>query len=184
MQTSGPELIDFRKETQRDARDVRRRAGQELLRQQLPAGAAAGGARGALRAALSHRLGPSRRSRPAARDRSCREIDQPTAALIRDLKQRGLLDNTLVIWGGEFGRTPMGEVRTSGKVGRNHHIDAYTMLMAGGGIRTGQTVGGTDEFGFTATEKIHVHDLQATILHLLGLDHTKLTFISRAGTSV
>jgi hypothetical protein len=109
----------------------------------------------------------------------CREIDQPTTALIRDLKQRGLLDSTLVIWGGEFGRTPMGEVRTSGKAGRNHHIEAYTMFMTGGGVRTGQTVGGSDDFGYTATERIHVHDLQATILHLLGLDHTKLTFRSQ-----
>src|SRR5262249_496644 len=86
------------------------------------------------------------------------------------------LDSTLVIWGGEFGRTPMGEVRVSGKSGRNHHIEAYTMFMTGGGIRTGQTVGGSDDFGYTAPEKIHVHDIQATIRHLLGLDHTKVRF--------
>jgi hypothetical protein len=110
-----------------------------------------------------------------------REVDRPTAALIRDLKQRGLLEHTLVIWGGEFGRTPMGEgaravgARTD-RVGRNHHIDAYTMFMAGGGIRPGQRVGDSDELGFTATERIHVHDIQATILHLLGLDHERLTF--------
>ena len=106
-----------------------------------------------------------------------REVDRPTAALIRDLKQRGLLNETLVIWGGEFGRTPMGEVREKQKVGRNHHIDAYTIFMAGGGIRPGQVVGGTDELGFSpAGQGIHIHDVQATILHLLGLDHTKLTF--------
>jgi len=105
----------------------------------------------------------------------CREIDQPCMALICDLKQRGLLDETLVIWGGEFGRTPMGERRET--VGRNHHIEAYTMWLAGGGIQPGRTVGATDEFGFfTVEDKVHVHDIQATILHLLGLDHTRLTY--------
>jgi len=108
-------------------------------------------------------------------DRVCRETDRPSAALINDLKARGLLDSTLVIWGGEFGRTPMGEIRDT--VGRNHHIDAYTMWLAGGGIKPGITLGETDEFGFSAIrDKVHVHDLQATILHLLGLEHTKLTF--------
>ncbi len=80
-----------------------------------------------------------------------------------------------MIWGGEFGRTPMGEIRQT--VGRNHHIDAYTMWLAGGGIKPGLNLGETDEFGFAAVEdRVHVHDLQATVLHLLGLDHTKLTF--------
>ena len=104
-----------------------------------------------------------------------RETDQAAAALIKDLKQRGLLDDTLVIWGGEFGRTPMGENRE--KAGRNHHIDAFSMWMAGGGIKPGQTFGVTDEFGFApVADRVHVHDLHATILHLLGLEHTKLTF--------
>src|SRR5207253_5127827 len=108
-------------------------------------------------------------------DLRCKEVDQPAAALVKDLKQRGLLDQTLVIWGGEFGRTPMGEVRES--VGRNHHIDAFTMWLAGGGIKPGLNLGSTDELGFApAEDKVHVHDLQATILHLLGLDHTKLTY--------
>jgi hypothetical protein len=108
-------------------------------------------------------------------DARCREVDQPAAALIRDLKQRGLLDETLVLWGGEFGRTPMGEPRDL--IGRDHHIDAYTMWLAGGGVRAGQTIGQTDELGFYPVEDpVHVHDLQATILHLLGLDHLKLTF--------
>ncbi len=108
-------------------------------------------------------------------DERCREIDQPTAALVQDLKQRGLLEDTLVIWGGEFGRTPMGEPRDM--LGRDHHIDGYTMWLAGGGVRTGQTLGQTDDLGFYAVEdRVHVHDLQATILHLLGLDHLKLTF--------
>jgi hypothetical protein len=110
-----------------------------------------------------------------ALEKVCREVDQPCAALITDLKRRGLLDETLVIWGGEFGRTPMGENRET--TGRNHHIDAFTMWMAGGGIRPGITVGQTDELGFAAVaDRIHVHDLQATILHLLGVDHLKLTF--------
>jgi hypothetical protein len=108
-------------------------------------------------------------------DQVCRDVDQPCAALIKDLKSRGLLENTLVVWGGEFGRTPMGEIRET--VGRNHHIDAMTMWMAGGGVKAGCTLGETDEFGFApVTERIHVHDVQATILHLLGLEHTKLTF--------
>lgn len=107
----------------------------------------------------------------------CKEVDQPTAALIRDLKQRGLLDRTLVIWGGEFGRTPMGEVREKGKIGRNHHIDAYTLMMAGGGLPPGHVVGGTDEFGFSPVgDHANVHDVQATLLHLLGLNHEKLTY--------
>jgi hypothetical protein len=108
-------------------------------------------------------------------DQRCREVDQPTAALIRDLKQRGLLDETLVIWGGEFGRTPMGEPREL--IGRDHHVEAFTMLFSGGGIKTGQTIGSTDELGYyCAVDPIHVHDLHATLLHLLGLDHLKLTF--------
>lgn len=109
-------------------------------------------------------------------EKTCRETDQPSAALLTDLARRGLLDETLVIWGGEFGRTPMGEERTSSP-GRDHHIDAYAMWLAGGGIRGGQTLGKTDEFGYNAVEDVvHVHDLQATALHLLGLDHLKLTY--------
>ena len=107
-------------------------------------------------------------------DKVCRDVDRATAGLITDLKNRGLLDSTLIVWGGEFGRTPMGEIRDS--IGRNHHIDAYTMLLAGGGIKP-MTLGETDDFGFSPVkDRVHVHDLQATILHLLGLDHTKLTY--------
>ena len=108
-------------------------------------------------------------------DRVCREVDQGCAALVKDLKQRGMLKDTLVIWGGEFGRTPMGESRAS--TGRNHHIESGAVWMAGGGVKAGQIVGKTDELGFSAVEDpVHVHDLHATILHLLGLEHTKLTF--------
>jgi hypothetical protein len=110
----------------------------------------------------------------ASLEQVCREVDRPMAALVQDLKARGMLDDTLVIWGGEFGRTPMGENR--GTVGRNHHIDAFTMWLAGGGIKSGVTVGATDELGFAPVEdRVHVHDLQATVLHLLGLDHQRLT---------
>ena len=105
----------------------------------------------------------------------CKEVDQASAALVLDLKQQGMLDDVLVIWGGEFGRTPMGEDRTP--TGRDHHIDAFTMWLAGGGVKSGVSLGQTDELGFGVTEgKVHVHDLQATILHLLGLDHEKLTY--------
>jgi hypothetical protein len=105
----------------------------------------------------------------------CGEVDQASAALVLDLKQRGLLDETLVIWGGEFGRTPMGEVRKT--TGRDHHIDGYSMWLAGGGIRSGLVYGETDELGLKAVENVqHVHDLQATVLHLLGMDHERLTY--------
>jgi Protein of unknown function (DUF1501) len=110
---------------------------------------------------------------------NCGATDRATAALIKDLKRRGLLDETLVIWGGEFGRTPMVESnRALGRsLGRDHHPQAFTMWMAGGGIKPGITYGATDDLGFHIAEKpVHVHDLQATILHLLGLDHEKLTF--------
>jgi hypothetical protein len=108
-------------------------------------------------------------------ERVTHDVDQGGAALVKDLQARGLLDDTLVIWGGEFGRTPMGEVRE--KTGRNHHIDAFTMWFAGGGVKQGYVLGETDELGFNAVQdKAHVHDLHATILHLLGLEHTNLTF--------
>ena len=104
-----------------------------------------------------------------------RDVDQGCAALIKDLKARGMLDDTLVIWGGEFGRTPMSEARQT--PGRNHHIDAFSMWFAGGGVKAGNVVGETDEFGFDSIDReCHVHDLHATILHLLGMDHEQLTF--------
>ena len=103
----------------------------------------------------------------------CAAVDQPIAALLIDLKSRGLLEDTLVLWGGEFGRTPTAE----GTNGREHHPFGFTMWMAGGGIRGGLVHGATDEFGWHAVkDKVHVHDLHATILHLMGLDHTRLTY--------
>jgi len=108
----------------------------------------------------------------------CGEIDRATAALVTDLERRGLLDDTIVVWGGEFGRTPMGEKREH--TGRNHHIDAATMWFAGGGFRPGMTYGETDEFGFgPVSGAVHVRDLHATILHQLGLDHERLSIRSQ-----
>ena len=106
--------------------------------------------------------------------KNCKNTDQASAALVKDLKQRGLLDDTLVLWGGEFGRTPMVQ---GGNDGRDHHPNCFSMWMAGGGIKPGLTLGESDDFGFNATkDKVHVHDLHATLLHLLGFDHTKLTY--------
>ncbi|QDU13771.1 hypothetical protein CA11_15570 [Gimesia maris] len=105
--------------------------------------------------------------------RNCKEVDQPIAALLKDLKARGLLDDTLVLWGGEFGRTPVSQ----GADGRDHNPQGYTMWMAGGGIKGGLQYGATDDYGYYAVQnKVHVHDLHATMLHLLGLDHKKLTY--------
>jgi hypothetical protein len=109
----------------------------------------------------------------------CQLMDRPVTALLRDLKRRGLLESTLVVWSGEFGRTPFREGRTAkGEVlGRDHFPDCYTMFMAGGGSRPGYTHGGSDELGFRiARDPVHVHDFQATVLHMLGFDHEKLTY--------
>jgi hypothetical protein len=110
----------------------------------------------------------------------CDACDKPSAALIKDLKQRGLLDSTLVVWGGEFGRTPMCEIRNprdANNAGRDHHPLAYSMFLAGGGIKGGQVIGQTDDLCMKVVQdKVHVHDLQATMLHCLGLDHTRLTY--------
>lgn len=178
MQTAGPELIDFSKESPATLEMYGAKPGEAsfanncLLARRLVE-------RGVRFVQLyhtdwDHHGGPVTNLQEGL-EQVCREVDQPMSALIRDLKQRGMLDSTLVVWGGEFGRTPMGERRET--VGRNHHIEAYTMWFAGGGIQPGVSVGETDEFGFSpVTEKVHIHDIQATILHLLGLDHTKLTF--------
>jgi uncharacterized protein (DUF1501 family) len=113
--------------------------------------------------------------------RKCADIDRGAAALVKDLKRLGMLDDTLVVWGAEFGRTPLRQtINGSGQdisPGRDHHKDAFCCWLAGGGIRGGTVYGQTDEFGFDPVEKpVHVHDLNATLLHLLGLDHEKLTF--------
>ena len=108
----------------------------------------------------------------------CHETDRAVAALIKDLKRRGLLDSTLIVWGGEFGRTPMNEARNGSKfLGRDHHARAFTMWLAGGGIKPGISIGATDEVGFNIVQDpISVHDLHATMLYLMGFDHTRLTY--------
>lgn len=111
----------------------------------------------------------------------CRQVDQPIAALIADLEQRGLLDETLVVWASEFGRTPMAQGQNgegnATRVGRDHHRHAYSVFVAGGGIRAGTVYGKTDELGYAAVEKpLHVHDFNATLLHLLGIRHKELTY--------
>jgi Protein of unknown function (DUF1501) len=178
MQTSAPELIDISREEQKTLKMYGAEPGKSsfanncLLARRLVE-------RGVRFVQLFHtdwdHHGAGSENLTTGLDRVCREVDQPCAALIKDLKARGLLKDTLVVWGGEFGRTPMGEVRDS--VGRNHHIDSATMWLAGGGVKPGLNLGETDELGFAGVkDRVHVHDLQATILHLLGLDHTKLTF--------
>ncbi|MDE0106546.1 MAG: DUF1501 domain-containing protein [Bryobacterales bacterium] len=109
--------------------------------------------------------------------KSCGYVDQGTAALVKDLKQRGMFDDTLIVWCGEFGRTPMSQGSNPDLIGRDHHIKGFSMWMAGGGIKGGHSYGATDELGYNAVENVvHVHDLHATMLHLFGIDHTKLTY--------
>ena len=125
-----------------------------------------------------HGTNPSRGIKDGLTNR-CKTMDKPVAALLKDLKQRGLLKDTLVIWSGEFGRTPFREGRTSGSkvLGRDHYPDCYTMFMAGAGLKPGMIYGSSDELGFKVAEnKVHVHDLQATILHLLGFNHENLSY--------
>lgn len=178
MQTSGPDLIDFAQETPKTLEMYGAVPGEAsyanncLLARRLVE-------RGVRFIQLYHADWDHHADIGQPLDQVCGEIDRPTAALIKDLKQRGLLDQTLVIWGGEFGRTPMAEMSPNRpeKQGRNHHIDAFPMIMTGGKIRRGQGIGETDELGFSSVgEPIHVHDIQATILHMLGLDHKKLTY--------
>lgn len=175
MQTSGPELIDFTKESKATLDLYGAEPGKSsyanncLLARRLVE-------RGVRFVQLYHADWDHHDDITKPLDSVCKEIDKPTAALVTDLKQRGLLDKTLVIWGGEFGRTPMGEVREKGKIGRNHHIDSYSILMAGGGVKPGITFGASDELGFSPQMPIEIHDIHATVLHLLGIDHLKLTY--------
>lgn len=179
MQTSAPELMDLNSETKETLElygaDPRRRlfANNCLLARRLVE-------RGVRFVQLYHtdwdHHGNAGTDLAGSLEERCRETDQACAALITDLKRRGLLDETIVVWGGEFGRTPQGEDREK-LPGRDHHVEAFTMWMAGGGFKAGQTIGATDEIGYyTVADRIHVHDLQATLLHLLGIDHLKLTY--------
>jgi hypothetical protein len=177
MQTSVPELMDLQKEP----KETRELYGAEpgkssfanncLLARRLVE-------RGVRFVQLYHRGWDHHGNLPAEIAKSCQAVDRPSAALIRDLKQRGLLEDTLVIWGGEFGRTPMNQGdMANGNYGRDHHMKAFTIWMAGGGIKPGLTLGATDELGYNAVEDpVTVNDFQATVLHCLGIDHEKLTF--------
>jgi hypothetical protein len=180
MQATAPELLDFSKESSRTLemyginQEMTKPFGTNcLLARRLVE-------RGVRFVQLYHSSWDDHTDLNVNLKKNCDMTDQPTAALLTDLKRRGLLDSTLVIWGGEFGRTPMNEVRrgnTPGKEGRDHHRFAFTIWMAGGGIRAGLEVGKTDDLGYQIVEdKLHVHDIQATILHCLGLDHTHLTY--------
>src|SRR5205809_4039947 len=173
MQTSAPELMDLSKESRETLEMYGAEPGKNsfanncLLARRLVE-------RGVRFVQLYHEAWDQHGALVKDLKKNCQDTDQACAALVKDLKQRGMLDDTLVIWGGEFGRTPMSQ---GGNDGRDHHPNAFTMWLAGGGIKRGITLGESDELGFNAVkDKVHVHDLQATILHLLGFDHTKLTY--------
>jgi len=180
MQMNAPELLDFSKESPAtleaygvDKEPTRQFATNCLLARRMVE-------RGVRFVMLMHASWDQHTYLNRELKKNCDITDLATAALLKDLKQRGLLDETLVIWGGEFGRTPMVENRKTSdpeNAGRDHHPLAYSMWMAGGGIKGGQVVGKTDDLGFNIVEdKIHVHDLQATVLQTLGFDHTRLTY--------
>jgi hypothetical protein len=173
MQSSTPELMDLKSETQPTLQMYGAVPGKPsfanncLLARRLVE-------RGVRYVQLFHEAWDQHGNLVHDLKQNCQDTDQACAALIKDLKQRGMLDDTLVIWGGEFGRTPMVQ---GGSDGRDHHPNAFTMWLAGGGIKPGISIGASDEFGFHAVESpVHVHDLHATILHLLGFDHTRLTY--------
>ena len=177
MQSSVPELTDLSKEPESvvemygpDARKPGTYAYNCLLARRLAE-------RGVRFIQLYHRDWDHHGKLPEGLPKRCKETDQPSAALVQDLKQRGMLDDTLVVWGGEFGRTVYCQGRlTKDDYGRDHHPRCFTMWMAGGGIKPGLVYGETDEFSYNVVENpVHVHDLQATLLHCLGIDHMKLT---------
>ncbi len=179
MQTSVPQLTDFSDETQETldmyGPDVNRKGSYAyncLMARRLAE-------RGTRFIQLMHAGWDQHRNLNHQLEIQCRDTDAPSAALVKDLKRRGMLDDTLVIWGGEFGRTPFlqGKIEDTKKWGRDHHPYVFTLWMAGGGIKPGMTYGESDEFGFSvARDGVSVHDFQATILHLLGIDHERLTY--------
>jgi uncharacterized protein (DUF1501 family) len=173
MQTSAPELMDLTKESKETLQLYGATPGKTdfagacLLARRLVE-------RGTRFVQIFHEAWDQHGDLTNGIRNNCRNTDQACAALIKDLKARGLLEDTLVIWGGEFGRTPMVQ---GGNDGRDHHPNCFSMWLAGGGMKAGLTFGQSDEFGFNATvDKVHVHDLHATLLRLLGFDHTQLTY--------
>jgi hypothetical protein len=173
MQSSAPELMDLSKESKETLELYGAEPGKPsfanncLLARRLVE-------RGVRFVQLYHEAWDQHSALVKDITQNCKDTDRACAALVKDLKRRGLLENTLVVWGGEFGRTPMVQ---GGDDGRDHHPNAFTMWMAGGGMKAGITLGESDELGFNVVkDKVHVHDLHATMLHLLGFDHTKLTY--------
>jgi len=173
MQSSAPELMDLSKESKATLEMYGAEPGKSsfanncLLARRLVE-------KGVRFVQLFHEAWDQHGNLVADLKKNCQDTDKACAALLQDLKQRGLLDNTLVIWGGEFGRTPMVQ---GGNDGRDHHPNAFTMWLAGGGIKPGVTLGESDDLGFNVVkDRVHVRDLHATILHLLGLDHERLSF--------
>ncbi|MFT5324877.1 MAG: hypothetical protein ACI8P0_002743, partial [Planctomycetaceae bacterium] len=178
MQTSVPELTDLSGETEKtfdmygvDARRPGTFAANCLQARRMAE-------RGVRFIQLYHRGWDQHYNLPSDLRLQCRDVDQPCAALIKDLKQRGLLEDTLVVWGGEFGRTIYSQGKLeSNNYGRDHHGRCFTMWLAGGGVKPGITYGATDDFSYNVVDNpVHVHDLNATLLHCLGIDHRKLTF--------
>jgi hypothetical protein len=180
MQSAAPELLDFSKESPQtlemygvNQEPTRQFATNCLLARRMVE-------RGVRFVLLTHASWDDHTNLNKKLKKNCDIADKPTAALIADLKQRGLLESTIVVWGGEFGRTPMVEIRNprdADNGGRDHHPMAFSMFLAGGGIKGGQVVGKTDELCLNIVEdKVHVHDLQATLLRLLGIEHTRLTY--------
>ena len=179
MQSSMPELVDFSTEPEHIIDMYGPQVGQRgtfasncLLARRLAE-------RGVRFIQLMHSGWDQHRNLPTQLIEQCQDTDQPSVALVKDLKQRGLLEETLVIWGGEFGRTPFGQgnIEDPKVHGRDHHPYCFTVWMAGGGIKPGISYGETDEFGYNVVnDVVHVHDLQATVLHLLGINHEQLTF--------
>jgi hypothetical protein len=173
MQTSAPEVMDIRRESKQTLEMYGAEPGKPsfanncLLARRLLE-------KGVRFVQLFHESWDQHGNLKADLTKNCKDTDQACTALVKDLKARGLLDDTLVIWGGEFGRTPMVQ---GGDDGRDHHPNCFTMWLAGGGIKPGLTLGKSDDFGFNVIEdKVHVHDLMASLLHLLGFDHTRLTY--------
>ena len=177
MQSSVPDLIDTSKETEatfqlygEDAKKPGTFAANCLLTRRLFE-------KGVRFVQLYHRGWDQHGGLPTNMPKQCHDIDQPQAALITDLKQRGMLEDTLIIWGGEFGRTVYGQGGLQENYGRDHHGRCYSMWLAGGGIRPGHVHGQTDDYGYNIVrDPVHVHDINATILHCMGFDHERLTY--------
>ena len=177
MQSSVPDLVDFSKESKRTLE----RYGPQALKKGTYANNCLIGRRllerGVRFVQLMHSGWDQHNNLYTQLEEQCRDTEGPSAAVVQDLKERGMLDDTLVVWACEFGRTPFGQGNHKKPNGRDHFGRAYSWWMAGGGVKPGTVYGSTDDFGWNITEKpVHVHDMQATMMHLCGIDHERLTF--------